>query len=211
MTDFMHYAFIDESGTVGVPGGTHFLVVALVNAEHPREIEMPVRRVYKKYGRSLKHGEIKASEFEEKAIYRLLEEISKQNISIFSTIVDQSIIRIPPKEMEDIYRKAVAKTIYHLVEQYPRVNICLDRRYTNKNHRFKLEIEIRRTIQDLPQKIVLIQQEDSVKRKELQAADAVAWAFFQKYENKITDFYDLISSKIEKEEVFEPKNWKKLT
>ncbi len=210
MTDFMHYAFIDESGTVGVPGGTHFLVVALINAHHPREIEMPVRRAYKKYGRSLKHGEIKASEFEEKAIFRLLKEISKQNISIFSTIVDQRIIKIPPKKMEDIYRKSIAKTIYHLVEQYPQITVCLDRRYTNKSHRLELEIEIRKKIQDLPGKIVLIQQEDSVKRKELQAADAVAWAFFQKYEHKITTFYDLISSKIEKEEVLEIKNWIKL-
>jgi len=210
MTDFMRYAFIDESGTVGVPGGTHFLVVALINADNPREIEMPVRRAYKKYGRSLKHGEIKASEFEEKANFKLLEEISKQNISIFSTIVNQQLILKPPKKMEDIYRKAVSNTIYQLVERFPRINIFLDQRYTNKHHRFELETTIRETIQDLPQKIVLIQQEDSLKRKELQAADAVAWALFQKYEHKNSSFYNLISSKVEKEEILIIKDWTKL-
>ena len=96
----MHYAFIDESGTVGVPGGTNFFVVALINADHPREIEMPVRRAYKK--------------------------------------------------------------------------------------------------------------ENSLKRKELQAADAVAWAFFQKYEHNNTDFYNRITSKIKSEEVLIIKDWTKL-
>lgn len=210
MTDFMYYAFIDESGTVGVLGGTHFLVVALINADNPREIEMPVRRAYKKYGRSLKHGEIKASEFEQKAIFRLLEEISKQNISIFSTIVNQQVIVKPPDKMEDIYRKAVSNTIYRLVESFPRINIFLDQRYTNKHHRFELETTIREAIQDLPQKIVLIQQEDSLKRKELQAADAVAWAFFQKYEHNNADFYNLITSKIKSEEILIIKDWTKL-
>ena len=209
MPDLMHYAFIDESGTVGLPGGTHFLVVALLNTGQPRGIELPVRRALKKYGTSLSRGEIKASNFEEKAIARLLEVIAKEDISIFATIVDQSVIVKPPAEMEEIYRQAVAKTVYRLVECYPRVNICLDRRYTNERHRFELESQIRESIQDLPQKVVLIRQENSTSRKELQAVDAVAWAIFQKYERDNAIFYNIISSRMVNEEVIREKDWTK--
>ena len=211
MTDLMHYAFLDESGTVGVPGGTHFLIVAILNAVHPRDVELPVRRALKKYGPSLSRGEIKASDFEEKAIARLLEAIAREDVSILTTIVDQSVIIRPPPEMEEIYRQAVARTVYHLVERWPRIHICLDRRYTNERKRFALEAEIREAIQDLPQKVVLIRQEDSINRKELQAVDAVAWALFQKYERDNSQFYDIISSKVVLEEVISEKDWTQWT
>jgi hypothetical protein len=207
MTDLMHYAFIDESGTVGVPAGTHFLVIAVMSADRPREIELPVRRALKKFGRSLSRGEIKAADFEEAAIAQFLKEIVKEDVSILATIVDQSFIQTPPKEMEEIYRKTVARTIYRLVERWQRINVCLDQRYTNKHQRFALEERIRETIQDLPQKIVLIRQENSVNRKELQAADAVSWAFFQKYERGDCRFYDIIASKVILEEVIMEKDW----
>ena len=211
MTDLMHYAFLDESGTVGVPGGTHFLIVAILNAVHPRDVELPVRRALKKYGPSLSRGEIKASDFEEKAIARLLEAIAREDVSILTTIVDQSVIIRPPPEMEEIYRQAVARTVYHLVERWPRIHICLDRRYTNERKRFALEAEIREAIQDLPQKVVLIRQEDSINHKELQAVDAVAWAIFQKYERDNSQFYDIISSKVVLEEVISEKDWTQWT
>jgi len=125
MTDLMHFAFIDESGTVGVPGGTHFLVVALLNTGQPRTIELPVRRALKKYGPSLIRRGIKAAN------------------------------------------------------------------------------------QDLPQKVVLIRQENSTSRKELQAVDAVAWALFQKYERDNTSFYHIISPRMVYEEVVREKDWSK--
>ena len=207
MTELMHYAFIDESGTVGVNTGTHFLVVALINTDTPREIELPVRRASKKYGRSLKHGEIKASSFEEKAVFRLLRELAKQNLTIFSTIIDQKIIQKPPKDKESLYRAAIGRTIFHLVKSYPKVSICLDQRYTNEKHRLELESIIRETIQNIPQKSVMIQQENSIKRKELQAADAVAWALFQKYEHNKPQFYNLMASKIKSEDLIAIKDW----
>ncbi len=200
---------MDESGTVGVPGETHFLVVALLSTGLPRAIELPIRRAMKKYGPSLSRAEIKAASFEEKAIARLLTEIVKEDIAIFATIVDQSAITKPPSEMEEIYRRAVSRTIYKLVERFPRVNIFLDRRYTNERHRYELESKIRESIQDLPQKVVMIHQENSINRKELQAADAVSWAFFQKYERANASFYEIISTKIITEEIIRDRDWTK--
>jgi len=206
MSDLMHYAFIDESGTVGVPAGTHFLVVAALSAERPRDIELPVRRALKKFGHSLSRGEIKAADFEEQAIARFLKEIVKADVSILATIVNQQEIQRPPKEMEEIYRRTVSRTVYHLVNGWPRINICLDQRYTNKHQRFALEEQIREAIQNLPQKVVLIRQENSIDRKELQAVDAT-WAFFQKYERGDCRFYHIISPKVVLEEIMVEKKW----
>jgi hypothetical protein len=207
MPDLMHYAFIDESGTVGVPEGTHFLVVAVLSAGQPRDIELPVRRALKKFGPSLSRGEIKAADFEEPGIARFLKEIVKKDVSILATIVNQQDIQRPPKEMEEIYRRTVSRTVYHLVERWPRINVCLDQRYKNKHQRFVLEERIREAIQDLPQKIVLIRQENSINRKELQAVDSIAWAFFQKYERGDCRFYDIISPKVVLEEIIVEKDW----
>lgn len=82
MSDLMHYAFIDESGTVGTKMGTHFLVVAMLSTDQPRDIELSVRRMLKKFGPSLSRGEIKAADFEEIAVARFLKEIVKENVFI---------------------------------------------------------------------------------------------------------------------------------
>ena len=110
---------------------------------------------------------------------------------------------------EEVYRQAMARAVYRMVERFPAIGICLDRRYTNENLRYLLEKRIREDIQDLPQKMVLIRQENSSARKELQAVDAVAWAFFQKYERSDTRFYDLIASKVIMEELINEQDWKK--
>jgi len=195
------YAFVDESGTVGVKNGTHFFVVALLGVDQSRTLELPVRRALKKYGRRLSSGELKASRLDEAVVIRMLQEVSKQDVWVAAAIVDQQAIKDPLEDAEDIYRVAVTRAIYCLVERFPMADISLDRRYTNEKLRFELEKHIREGIQDLPQKVVLIRQENSYIRKELQAADAVAWAFFQKYERNDTRFYDMIASKIAIEEI----------
>jgi hypothetical protein len=121
-----------------------------------------------------------------------------------SIIVDRQSILIWPKDSEEIYRQAVARAVCYLVQRWPRIEICLDKRYTKEQLRYELERYIREEISDLPQKMVLIRQEDSITRKELQATDFIAWAFYQKYERGDRRFYDLIASRVIKEEVFVP-------
>lgn len=48
----------------------------------------------------------------------------------------------------------------------------------------------------------------SYARKELQAVDAVAWAFFQKYERGDPRFYELIAARVIVEDVITQKKWK---
>lgn len=194
------YAFIDESGTVGAKSGTRYLIVVVLSVNQPRVIELTIRRAIKKYGSKIASGEIKAADFEETAIIRLLQELSKEDVTVMAVILDQRTIRHEPKHVETIYRRVTARAVRHLVKQSPRVEICLDKRYTSERQRRLLEKTIREEIADLPQ-VVLITQENSSSRKELQAADAIAWAFFQKYERDDPRFYDIIVSKVVIEDV----------
>ncbi len=194
------YAFIDESGTVGAKTGTRFLIVVVLSVSQPRSLELTIRRAIKKYGAKVASGEIKAADFEEAAIIRLLRALAKEDMTVMAVVLDQHTIRREPKHVEEIYRRVTARAVRHLVTQSPRVEICLDKRYTNERQRHLLEKAIREEIADLPQ-VVLISQENSSSRKELQAADAVAWAFFQKYERDDPRFYDIIASKVVIEDV----------
>lgn len=204
----LYYSFIDESGTVGVPNGTHFLVVAVLTSTQPRELELPVRRALKKFGRSLTQGEMKATHASEKVNLKMLEMIAERDVNIVAVIVDQDVITNPPDDQEEIYRDAVTRAIRILVERYPKVHICLDRRYTHAPLRDELERHIRENLFDLARQAVLIRQESSHLRKELQSVDTVAWAFFQKYERNDSRFYDVFASKVIAEELIERKNWK---
>ena len=209
MTDLMHYAFMDESGTVGTQTGTHFLIIGVICGSQARDIEIPVQRAQKKFGTSLASGEMKANSSREAVILRLLGELVKEDIEIVAVVIDQKAVVRPPEDGEDIYRKAVSRTVYHLVERWPRIQICLDQRYTNNQLRFELEKRIREEIVDLPQKVVLIRQLNSQAQRGLQAADFIAWAFFQKYERGDCRFVDLLASKIVREELIAQKKWPK--
>ncbi|MEI8132515.1 MAG: DUF3800 domain-containing protein [Leptolinea sp.] len=202
------HAYLDESGTVGTTTGSNFLVVAALASNHPREIQLTVRRALKKFGKSLTKCEIKAANFKDTAILRLLQELSQLDISIVAVIVNQNIIKKLPQDAEDIYRWTVARTVYHLVERFPRLEINLDKRYTKESLRYLLEKSIRTSIEILPQKMVLIRQVDSTVCKELQAVDVIAWAFFQKYERSNSRFYDIIQPKIVVEESITDRDWK---
>jgi hypothetical protein len=206
MDAILRYAFMDESGTVGATG-TRFLVVAALTVERARDLEVPVRRALKKSGRDLVGGEIKASRAAEKVNRRMLEVAANQTIGIVAVIVDQEAISVMPQDPEEIYRQAVTRAIHILLEHFPKVDICLDKRYSNAALRDKLEEHIRENIMDVFPQMALIRQESSHERKELQVVDAVVWAFFQKYERDDSRFYDVIASKVIAEEVISRKKW----
>lgn len=203
----LRYAFLDESGTTDPFSGSHFLVVALLSVTLPRSIELHVRRAHKKYGTSLSSGEMKASASREVAIERLLQTVAEEPIAIIAVVLNKQQILRPPDDPEDLYREAVTLAVRHAVSRWPRIDLCLDKRYTTKRLRYRLEKEIREGIADLHQEVVIIHQEDSVARKELQAVDYIAWAFFQKYERRDDRFYQIVAERIIVEEEIESRLW----
>ena len=202
-----HYAFLDESGTVAPFSGSQFLIVAQVRTPHPRSLELTMKRVRKKYGRSLASGELKASESTPALVEHVLQTLVQEQIKINATIVDKRTIVRPPTDVEEIYCTAVAQTIHHAALLHAILDVYLDRRYTTQRQRDRLERTIREQVAELPQQILLIRQEDSVKHKGLQAVDFIAWAFFQKYERGDDRFYQLIVESIDQEDVIARPLW----
>jgi hypothetical protein len=207
MSNDYHYSFVDESGTTSPFSGSRYFVVALLDTRNPRKVELHVRRLHKRFGTSLKSGEMKADASQEKTIKRFLSTIAREKIEIIAVVIDKRRILRPPKSNETIYREAVSLAVSHAVRRWPRVEIFLDKRYTSKRLRKVLEKDIRERISDFPQQVVIIHQEDSVGRKEIQAADFVSWAFFQKYERGNSQFYDIISGIVIVEEIVRRKLW----
>lgn len=202
-----HYAFIDESGTASPFSGSRYLVIALLASTTPRAIEMHVRRMQKKYGSSLRSGEMKANASRESVIINLLQALTTEPVQIIAIIVDKSAIVRPPTDPEVIYRKAVARAVAQAVRRWPRLDVCLDKRYTTARLRDQLELEIREAMIGLPQEVVIIRQEDSVSRKGLQAADHVAWSIFQKHEHDDSRFCEIIAGQIIHEEIVQHALW----
>lgn len=203
----MRYAFVDESGTTAPFSGSHILVIALLSATGPRSIELHVKRALKKYGTSLASGELKASRSSPAAVERLLQAIAQEPVDIIAVIVDKKSILRPPEDGEDIYRQAVTRALRHAVGRWPRLEVFLDRRHTNKHLCYQLERKVREGLADLHQEVLIIRQEDSVAYKVLQAADHVAWAFYQKYEHGDDRYCRIIADRVIVEEVVPIVKW----
>lgn len=161
----------------------------------------------KKYGKSLASGEMKASASAPDVIERFLEAIAAEEVWINAVIVDKRAITRPPTAPETIYHTAVGQAIYHALSVQPRLDVYLDRRYTTQRQRDALERAIREQISPLPQTVLLLRQEDSLRSKGLQVVDFVAWAFFQKYEQANDHFVRLLAHCIDAEEVIERQRW----
>jgi hypothetical protein len=203
----LYYAFVDESGSTASTETSHFLVVAVFGTEEPLDIRRVIRRYRKKNKGSLPSGELKARKLEPTSVKEVLGKLAQSPIQIMAVIVDPFILNHPPQDPEDIYRWAVSRAVYSMVERYPRIEIVLDRRYTKESLRFELEKAIRRAITGISEQYVLIRQDDSSQREELQAVDFLAWAFFQKYEKNDSQYYDLIAPLVIKEDWLSKQQW----
>jgi len=203
----IYYAFVDESGSTATTDTSHILVVAVLATEEPDSIRRAIRQYQKKNRSSLPSGELKARKLAAAQVKQVLGILAQSPIQIVAVIVDPFILDHPPKDPEDIYRWAVSRAVYHVVERYPMVEIVMDRRYTKESLRFELEKAIRQAITSIPEQYVLIRQDDSSQRKELQAVDFLAWAFFQKYEKNDAQYYNLIAPLVIEEEWLSKQKW----
>jgi len=203
----LRYIFIDEAGSAGLSRKSHVFVVAALCLKNPRIIENIIKRAQKKYGSSLALGELKAKQAEDKMIAHILNAISQEDVEIFSVVIDRQILEIADSNSEEIYRWVMVRLIKKLVARHPRLEITLDRRYTNKELRYKLEKAIREGISEIPQNYMLIRQEDSQPNRGLQAVDFIAWSLFQKYERGNDIYYRHFASRIVEEEVVAKQAW----
>lgn len=206
MVETLHHAFLDESGGVAlfVPG-ERFLVIAVLITTKPRALEWVLKRARKRFGDALASGEMKAAHSAEKTIRWILAAIARQDVGIVAVIVDKQGIVKPPKDPEDLYRRAAARAIRLCVERWPWLEVALDRRYTHDHLCRKLEWLIREGIADLEKQAVVLRQIDSMRVKGLQVVDFIAWALWRKYQWADDSYWRIIANKVMVEEVIEAK------
>lgn len=203
----MRYGYLDEAGGADPYSGSRYLVVAAFATPTVRPVELHVKRAHQALGRAVQADELKASAQNQRVNERLLQSLAEEDISIVAVIVDKRAILRPRKDSEDIYREAVTRTIAHCVSFWPRIELFLDQRYTNKELRHRLERIIREGIAAQHPDVVLIHQEDSRSNKGIQAADHIAWAIFQKYEVANEQFYQILRPRIVAEQVITHHLW----
>lgn len=201
----LYHAFVDESGNVTpFTSDETFLIIAVLVVTHPRPLELIIKRAFRRFGPNLP-GEMKATHSKDKTILWILEAIARQKVEIVAVVVDKRGIIKPLNDPEALYRQAMARAIRHCVARWPRLKITIDKRYTHRHLRQKLERAIREEITRVTEQMVLIEQIDSLGAKGLQVIDYVAWALRQKYQRGNTSYYQVIEDKIVIEKVVKAK------
>lgn len=193
------YGYIDESGDPA-PFSIQPLVIVALLTQSPRDLELLIKRVFKKTGKRLRGGELKASNMEDHIIFRVLKGISRLQVSIFAVEVDKSTILKPPKDIETLYAWAMAQLIQLCMVHHPRMEFFLDKRYNNNDRKIWLERIIRDELVDMQAISLLIVQEDSIACKPLQAVDFLAWAAGKNSQGN-PDFWNVVEEKVECYEV----------
>lgn len=201
------YAYADESGVVTPFSGSQFFVVTLIRTSQSSVLDLHLKRLRQKIGMFGGSGEVKASQSTPAVVEQILAVIADESISINAVVVDKRVIVRPPENAEEIYETALATALHHAATIHANLDVFIDKRYTTQRQRDALERVLRARIADLPERVVLIRQEDSIRYKGLQIADLVAWAFFQKYEREDDRFFQIIANRVDREEVIAKARW----
>lgn len=195
----LYYGFLDESGILEKKAkmGVYFIVCIII-VGNPVEIQnaMKIAR-HKSRGKFRIKGIFKASHANPGFVKAILTELSKRNIGIIIGVLDKRKKK-QKIDKNTLYSKLLAKTIAIALGIYPRLDLVIHKRYTLP----RIQNQIRQQIVSHIAKAGLflaIAQRTETECRELELSDAIAWAVFQKYNNKKLEFYEIIKKRIVKE------------
>ncbi len=138
--------------------------------------------------------ELKAWHTPPKITARFLAHIADLDVEIYAAVLDKHAAS-PPHEAEDWYRQVYAAAVQQVLVRHTHVIITMDKRYTKPALGDRLIQAIAARAQRAGTTLAFVYA-DSQQERALQAADAVAWSMFQKYERGNEAFYRLIEGKI---------------
>ena len=189
---------------MAAPSESYLLVAAIVVAR-PRVLDTIIRRARERFPFVLHEEELKAAHSVDQLTKWILAAVEREEVSIVAVATGMPAIRGGKWDPEATYRHAVTRAVGICLERWPRLIMTLDKRYTQKYLREKLEVAIREGATGTPENVLVIRQEDSRRSKGLQVADFVAWAIAQKYQRGDSTYYDLIRSRVHGEIVLKAK------
>lgn len=195
----MHYGFLDESGILEkkTKEGGYFVISVVVVAD-PGELKNVMKIARRGVpGKYRARGVFKASHAHPALIRAVLKELAKRRVGVVIGIWDKR------KKNSRInrnvaYRRLVAKTVVMTLKIYPRLDLIIHKRYTNPKLQRRLRDELTQRAVSVGG-FLTVDQLTERQRGELELADAVAWAVFQKYNRSRGEFYEIIRRKIKKE------------
>ena len=195
------YGFLDESGDLGQSAGSSAcLIVSVVLVPDPRQLRRIVKRARRCLGKRLRDiPEIKAQRTPRPVVERILRDIAELDADIVAVVLEKQKAHLSGAA-ERWYSRICALAVQHCLEHHPVLALYLDKRYTNPMQRRRLSDEIMQYVQ-VERGFVAFEQVDSQQEQAIQAADAVAWAFAQKYERADDTLYRIIADKVIVEDV----------
>jgi len=194
----MHYGFLDESGILERKAreGSYFAVSVMIVA-NPAEIK-DVMKIVRRKARGKFRISSSFHAYKEGAgvVGLVLEELAKRDVGIVIGVWDKRK-RKSKMPKNTLYGRILAQTVRSALKLYPKLNLVLHKRYNDPEIINRINNELERVLE--PGQELSIDHKTEVVRRELELADAVAWAVFQKYNRKKEDFYKIIEGRIKKE------------
>lgn len=188
----LYHGFLDESGILE----SKAFIVAIIIVGNPAEIKDVIKNARQKNkGKFRTRGIFKTSRANPSFAKTILIELAKKNINIIVGAWNNKNNKKIEKNI--LYAKLLAQTISLALAKYPKLNLTIHKRYTLPRIQNQIKQIIIQNIKS--GNFLSIDQRTETECRELELADAVAWAVYQKYNNKKSEFYEIIKNKIVKE------------
>jgi hypothetical protein len=206
------YVFVDESGDLGFANSSKFFTVAYLMCESPHRIQVEMKRALKQLHQkkqySIARNELKFSRMDNSCRRYVLEKISESEVNLGVIVLEKALVK-PDLRTDPIALYSwcvVHNVLLSLVSDLmanKKVHVVFDRRLpTWRINEFNAYVETKadyflaRQGLQLPADCILASHVASELEPGLQAVDAVAGAYFQKYEHQNSEYVQLIESRV---------------
>ncbi|PJC40984.1 MAG: hypothetical protein CO042_00855, partial [Parcubacteria group bacterium CG_4_9_14_0_2_um_filter_41_8] len=176
--------------------GNYFIISAVI-VGNPNELSRIIKNARQKArGKFKMHSIFKASKENRGFVKIVLEEIAKTNSGIIAGIWDKKKDNFKEGKNK-LYARLIAETAENALDIYPRLDLVIHKRYTSPHIREFISKEMSQVVGS--GNFLSVSHRSEIECRQLELADAVAWAIFQKYNNKDDSFYRIIKKLIQKE------------
>jgi len=209
----MVHVFVDESGNLGfTKTSTEFFIVTYVECESPLKIRTEMKRALKVLQQNRKYhysgNELKFSHMNQKCREYVLQKISLCDLSANVVVVEKT--KVNPDLRHDVPKLYNYLVVHNIVLSFlpqlvanKKIEIIFDKSLSKWRIKEFNDYVKDKTIFLLNEKgskfepaILSLSHVNSESEPCLQVADAVAGAYFQKYENKNDTYADIVADKV---------------
>jgi hypothetical protein len=205
--------FVDESGDLGFSkASTKFFIVAYLECETPQKIRTELKRLLKQLHQKKKYSrarnELKFSRMDDYCRKRVLEKIAQYDATLGTVIMEKALVKAKlQKDPTILYNWCVVHNIMlSLLPQITaghKIQITFDKSLPmwrmnefNSYVSNKASYLLFETGNKMPSDAISLRHIASENESCLQAADAVAGAYFQKYEKQNDTYVNIIEHKV---------------